>query len=48
MLRASPAQWFEIVVASENATETMELLARRGHVQFEWAGEPAAAMSRQK
>jgi hypothetical protein len=43
LLRATPAQWFEIVVATENATETMELLARRGQVQFEWAGERSAA-----
>jgi len=43
VLRASPAQWFEIVVASENATETMEVLARHGQMQFEWTGEPNAA-----
>jgi V/A-type H+-transporting ATPase subunit I len=43
LLRASPAQWFEIVVASENTAEVMEILARRGQVQFEWRGEPSAA-----
>jgi len=48
LLRASPAQWFEIVVASENATETMEVLARQGQMQFEWTGEPSAASQLQR
>jgi len=42
LLRASPAQWFEIVVARENATEAIEVLARHGRMQFEWTGEPSA------
>jgi len=43
LLRASPAQWFEIVVASEHASETMGILAHRGQIQFERTGGPSAA-----
>jgi V/A-type H+-transporting ATPase subunit I len=42
-LRPAPARWFEIVVPKADAHDTMEVLARRGRVQFEWRGEHAAA-----
>ncbi|MEA3275507.1 MAG: V-type ATPase 116kDa subunit family protein [Pseudomonadota bacterium] len=42
-LRPAPARWFEIVVPTEDAHDTMEVLARRGRVQFEWKGEHSVA-----
>ncbi len=40
-LRPSPAYWFEVVVPRPDAEDTMEALARRAEVQFEWHGEHA-------
>jgi len=42
-LRPTSARWFEIVVPEGDVDDAMEALARRGQVQFEWAGEPNAA-----
>ncbi len=42
-LRPSSARWFEVVVPEADAGDTMEALARRGRVQFEWTGAPGDA-----
>jgi V/A-type H+-transporting ATPase subunit I len=41
-LRPSSARWFEIVVPREDTHDTVEALARRGGVQFEWLGPRGA------
>lgn len=41
-LRPSAARWFEIVVPRVDADDALEALARRGGVEFQWAGGPGA------
>lgn len=41
--RPSPARWFEVVVARQDADDAMEALARIGGIQFEWKADRSAA-----